>query len=113
METRPIRESEKVDFFRHGWLSDFFFLVSTPIFAQYGFLPQDCATLFCKAMHLEPQIKELGFDFKDLLIQTQTGEIAPKVCREHHSLTGTRCFVSDFRLLIGLGHLPVQNFTGQ
>lgn len=51
----------------------------TPIFAQYGFLPNDCATLFCKAMHLQPQIKELGYDFKDLLFQTQSGEIAPKV----------------------------------
>eukprot|EP00581_Thalassiosira_minuscula_P013224 CAMPEP_0183734462 /NCGR_PEP_ID=MMETSP0737-20130205/43878_1 /TAXON_ID=385413 /ORGANISM="Thalassiosira miniscula, Strain CCMP1093" /LENGTH=407 /DNA_ID=CAMNT_0025967955 /DNA_START=211 /DNA_END=1434 /DNA_ORIENTATION=+ len=51
----------------------------TPIFAQYGFLPNDCATIFCKAMHLEPQIKDLGYDFKDLLFQTQSGEIAPKV----------------------------------
>lgn len=51
----------------------------TPIFAQYGFLPNDCATIFCKAMHLDPQIKELGYDFKDLLIQTESGEIAPKV----------------------------------
>merc|ERR1719203_589077 len=51
----------------------------TPIFAQYGFLPNDCATLFCKAMHLQPQIKYLGYDFKDLLFQTETGEIAPKV----------------------------------
>ena len=53
----------------------------TPIFAQYGFLPNDCATIFCKAMHLDPQIKELGFDFKDLLFQTESGEIAPKVSR--------------------------------
>ena len=51
------------------------------IFAQYGFLPSDCTTLFCKAMHLEPYIKELGIDFKDLLIQVETGEIAPKVRR--------------------------------
>jgi hypothetical protein len=51
----------------------------TPIFAQYGFLPADCATIFCKAMHLEPAIKELGYDFKDLLFQTESGEIAPKV----------------------------------
>lgn len=51
----------------------------TPIFAQYGFLPNDCATIFCKAMHLDPQIKELGYDFKDLLFQTESGEIAPKV----------------------------------
>ena len=52
----------------------------TPIFAQYGFLPNDCATIFCKAMHLDPIIKELGYDFKDLLFQTESGEIAPKVC---------------------------------
>mmetsp|Transcript_31074 Transcript_31074/g.59028 ORF Transcript_31074/g.59028 Transcript_31074/m.59028 type:complete len:472 (+) Transcript_31074:55-1470(+) len=51
----------------------------TPIFAQYGFLPQDCATIFCKAMHLDPQIKELGYDFTDLLFQVETGEIAPRV----------------------------------
>jgi hypothetical protein len=51
----------------------------TPIFAQYGFLYDDCKTIFCKAMHLEPQIKELGFDFRDLLFQTDTGEISPKV----------------------------------
>jgi hypothetical protein len=51
----------------------------TPIFAQYGFLPNDCATIFCKAIHLDRQIKDLGYDYKDLLIQTQTGEIAPKV----------------------------------
>lgn len=51
----------------------------TPIFAQYGFLPNDCATIFCKAMHLKPQIDALGYDFKDLLFQTQSGEIAPKV----------------------------------
>mmetsp|Transcript_2603 Transcript_2603/g.5766 ORF Transcript_2603/g.5766 Transcript_2603/m.5766 type:complete len:465 (+) Transcript_2603:101-1495(+) len=51
----------------------------TPLFAQYGFLPQDCATIFCKAMHLEPQIRGLGYDFAELLFQTETGEIAPKV----------------------------------
>ena len=51
----------------------------TPIFAQYGFLPQDCATIFCKAIHLEKQIRELGYEFNELLFQTQSGEIAPKV----------------------------------
>ena len=30
-------------------------------------------------MHLDPAIQELGYDFKDLLIQTESGEIAPKV----------------------------------
>jgi len=51
----------------------------TPLFAKYGFLPMDCATIFCKAIHLESQIKELGYNFNDLLFQTQTGEISPKV----------------------------------
>lgn len=51
----------------------------TPLFAKYGFLPNDCTTIFCKAIHLEKQIKDLGYDFKDLLFETQTGEIAPKV----------------------------------
>ncbi|KAL7530338.1 hypothetical protein ACHAXR_003434 [Thalassiosira sp. AJA248-18] len=51
----------------------------TPIFAQYGFLPQDCATIFCKAMHLEKRIYELGYEFSELLFSTETGEIAPKV----------------------------------
>jgi len=51
----------------------------TPIFAQYGFLPQDCATIFCKAMHLEAGIRDLGYEFGELLFQTETGEIAPKV----------------------------------
>ena len=51
----------------------------TPLFAQYGFLYDDCKTIFCKAMHLEPQIKALNYDFKDLLFQTETGEISPKV----------------------------------
>jgi hypothetical protein len=54
----------------------------TPIFAQYGFLPADCTTLFCKAVHLERYIKDLGIDYKDLLIQVESGEIAPKVRRE-------------------------------
>ena len=51
----------------------------TPIFAQYGFLPNDCSTIFCKAMQLEGVMYELNYDFKDLLIQTETGEIAPPV----------------------------------
>jgi len=51
----------------------------TPIFAKYGFLPQDCATIFCKAMHLYPQIQELGYELKDVLFQTDTGEISPQV----------------------------------
>jgi len=51
----------------------------TPIFAKYGFLYDDSATVFCKALHLQPQIEELGYDFKDLLFQVDTGDISPKV----------------------------------
>ena len=51
----------------------------THIFAKYGFLPQDCATIFCKAIHLYPQIQELGYEFSDVLFHTETGEIAPQV----------------------------------
>ena len=51
----------------------------TPLFAKFGFLPSDCSTIFCKAIHLESQIKDLGYDFKDLLFDTNTGEISDKV----------------------------------
>jgi len=51
----------------------------TPLFAKYGFLYNDCRTVFCKAMHLQKEIEELGYDFKDLLFQVDTGEITPKV----------------------------------
>jgi len=51
----------------------------TPIFAKYGFLSYDCRTIFCKAMHLKPQIEELGYDFKDLLFEVDSGEIYPRV----------------------------------
>ena len=51
----------------------------TPLFAKYGFLYNDCTTIFCKAMHLLPEIETLGYDFKDLLFETTTGNIAPKV----------------------------------
>ena len=61
-----------------SWLTFDPFLLCA-VFAQYGFLPSDCATIFCKAMHLDPQIKELGYEFQELLIQTESGEIAPKV----------------------------------
>lgn len=51
----------------------------TPLFAKYGFLANDCSTLFCKALHLDSAIKQLGYDYKDLLIDTHSGQIAPKV----------------------------------
>ena len=51
----------------------------TPIYAKYGFLPQDCSTIFCKAIHLEQQIKDLGYDFKDLLFDVNTGDISSQV----------------------------------
>ena len=55
------------------------FLLVHRIFAKYGFLPTDCATIFCKAIHLVDVMYELNYDMTDLLIQTQTGEIAPPV----------------------------------
>jgi len=51
----------------------------TPIYAKYGFLPQDCSTIFCKSIHLEQQIKDLGYDFKDLLFDVNTGDISSQV----------------------------------
>lgn len=51
----------------------------TPLFAKYGFLYDDCKTIFCKAVHLEDQIQALGYDYNDLLIQTESGDIAPAV----------------------------------
>lgn len=51
----------------------------TPLFAKYGFLYDDCPTIFCKAMHLQPEIETLGYNFRDLLFETTTGNIAPKV----------------------------------
>jgi len=51
----------------------------TPLFAKHGFLSDDCKTIFCKAVHLQPQIDALGYDYKDLLFQTESGEIAPQV----------------------------------
>ena len=51
----------------------------TPLFAKYGFLYDDSPTIFCKAMHIKDGIDVLGYDFKDLLFSTQTGEISPKV----------------------------------
>lgn len=51
----------------------------TPLFAKYGFLYNDCTTIFCKAMHLTNEIEALGYEYKDLLFQTESGEISPKV----------------------------------
>lgn len=50
----------------------------TPIFAKYGFLASDSSAVFCKAIHLESQITELGYDYKDLVFYTEGG-VAPKV----------------------------------
>jgi len=51
----------------------------TPLFAKYGFLCHDCHTVFCKAVHLESQIQDLGYNYVDLLFDAQSGEVAPKV----------------------------------
>jgi len=51
----------------------------SPMFATYGFLDDDCPAIFCKAMEHIEQMEDLKFGFKDLLIGTENGDIAPQV----------------------------------
>lgn len=51
----------------------------TPLFAQYGFLVNDSPSIFCKALHLEKPRKALGYDYGDLLLDTQGGQVAGPV----------------------------------
>lgn len=51
----------------------------SPMFATYGFLDDDCPAIFCKAMEHQDEMEELGFGYKDLLIGTDNGDIAPQV----------------------------------
>mmetsp|Transcript_51887 Transcript_51887/g.155716 ORF Transcript_51887/g.155716 Transcript_51887/m.155716 type:complete len:293 (-) Transcript_51887:54-932(-) len=51
----------------------------SPLFATYGFLSYDASSMFCKAIHLQDEMEELGYDFRDLLFSTETGEMTPKV----------------------------------
>eukprot|EP00526_Cylindrotheca_closterium_P009372 CAMPEP_0113629762 /NCGR_PEP_ID=MMETSP0017_2-20120614/15456_1 /TAXON_ID=2856 /ORGANISM="Cylindrotheca closterium" /LENGTH=434 /DNA_ID=CAMNT_0000540185 /DNA_START=48 /DNA_END=1352 /DNA_ORIENTATION=+ /assembly_acc=CAM_ASM_000147 len=49
------------------------------LFATYGFLDESSPTVFCKAVHLENEMEELGYKKSDLLFSKETGEISMKV----------------------------------
>lgn len=51
----------------------------TPLFAKYGFLENDCPTIFCKAIHLQEEMQALGYAFADLLMDTRDGSLVPAV----------------------------------
>lgn len=51
----------------------------SPLFAKYGFLVDDCPTIFCKAIHLKNEMETLGYVPTQLLVDTVEGEIAPAV----------------------------------
>mmetsp|Transcript_11860 Transcript_11860/g.28384 ORF Transcript_11860/g.28384 Transcript_11860/m.28384 type:complete len:438 (-) Transcript_11860:138-1451(-) len=48
----------------------------SPLFATYGFLDETCPASFCKLMHMEDEMKELGYDYSNLLFYKDTGEIS-------------------------------------
>ncbi|CAJ1963813.1 unnamed protein product [Cylindrotheca closterium] len=48
----------------------------SPLFATYGFLDETCPASFCKLMHMQDEMKELGYDFSNLLFYKDTGEIS-------------------------------------
>ncbi|CAJ1921721.1 unnamed protein product [Cylindrotheca closterium] len=49
------------------------------LFATFGFLDESSPTVFCKAVHLENEMDELGYSKSDLLFSTETGEISMQV----------------------------------
>ena len=51
----------------------------SPLFAKYGFLVDDCPTIFCKAIHLQNEMEALGYVPTQLLVDTVEGQIAPQV----------------------------------
>lgn len=51
----------------------------TPLFATYGFVDESCPATFCKLMHLQDEMMEIGYDFSNLLFYKETGEIFPEV----------------------------------
>ena len=51
----------------------------TPLFAKYGFLENDCSTIFCKAIHLQDEMQALGYGFSDVLLDTTDGSLTPPV----------------------------------
>ncbi|KAL3908791.1 MAG: hypothetical protein SGILL_008347 [Bacillariaceae sp.] len=51
----------------------------SPLFATYGFLDESSPATFCKLMNMQDEMKELGYEFKDLLFYKETGDIAGEV----------------------------------
>lgn len=51
----------------------------SPLFAIYGFLDESCPATFCKVMHLRDEMRQLGYDFSNLLFFKETGAISPEV----------------------------------
>jgi len=49
------------------------------LFATYGFLDESSPATFCKVMHLENEMRELGYEFSNLLFYKDTGDISPEV----------------------------------
>jgi hypothetical protein len=51
----------------------------TPLFARYGFLDESSPATFCKLLHMEREMRALGYDFSNLLFYKDTGDISPEV----------------------------------
>lgn len=51
----------------------------TPLFATYGFLEETSPASFCKLMDMQDEMRELGYDFSNLLFYKETGDINPEV----------------------------------
>jgi hypothetical protein len=51
----------------------------SPLFATYGFLEESSPATFCKLMDMQDDMRELGYDFSNLLFYKDTGDIAMEV----------------------------------
>ena len=51
----------------------------SPLFATYGFLDESSPATFCKVMHLQKEMEELGYTFSNLLFYKNTGDISMEV----------------------------------
>lgn len=49
------------------------------LFARYGFLDESSPATFCKMVHLEKEMEELGYEKSNLLFYKETGEISIEV----------------------------------
>ncbi|KAG7361718.1 SET methyltransferase domain containing protein [Nitzschia inconspicua] len=51
----------------------------SPLFATYGFLDDSSPATFCKLMDKQEEMRELGYDFSNLLFFKDTGDISMEV----------------------------------